>query len=90
MGTIIPFLRQQGAFDPEVTKAMSTAFDAVCDALNVPLSDADGRETVAAKIIALARRGERDPVRLRDRILGEVEQAPPRREQDLETWQNRP
>jgi len=75
MGTIIPFLRQQSAFDPEATSAMSAAFDAVCDALNLAPSDARGRETVAARIIELARRGERDPARLRDRVLGEANPA---------------
>ncbi|MGH6671091.1 MAG: hypothetical protein ACRECV_03820 [Xanthobacteraceae bacterium] len=75
MATIIPFLRKQTAFDPELTKAMSTAFDAVCDALHLPVSDAHGRESVAAKIIELAYRGERDPVRLRDRTLADAQSA---------------
>ena len=69
MGTIIEFIREQNAFDPEVTSAMSAAFDEVCRALKLLHSDAPGREAVASQIIELARRGEKDPIRLRDRVL---------------------
>ena len=47
---------------------MSTAFDAACQALN--LADAAReREAVAIRIIELARRGERDPAQLSERVL---------------------
>ena len=69
MATILPFLRDQTVFDPEATNAMSSAFEQVCLALSLPDGDARGRETVAARIVELARRGERDPARLRDRVL---------------------
>jgi hypothetical protein len=69
MGTIIQFMREQNAFDPEATNAMSAAFDEVCRALKLLETDANGREAVAAQIIELARRGEKDPIRLRDRVL---------------------
>jgi hypothetical protein len=69
MATILPFLKDQTVFDPEATSAMSSAFEAVCRALNLSAGDTRGRETVAARIVELARRGERDPARLRDRVL---------------------
>jgi len=71
MGTILQFVREQNAFDPEATSAMSTAFDEVCRALKLLDTDTHGRESVASQIIELARRGEKDPVRLRDRVLGD-------------------
>lgn len=72
MATILPFLKDPGVFDPEATNAVSAAFDAICAALKIPAGDARGRETVAARIVELARRGERDPKRLRDRVLREA------------------
>ena len=73
MGTIIPFLRNQAVFEPDVTRAMSSAFDEVCRALNLPDGDTRGREAVAMRLIELARRGERDPEALRQRVLREAE-----------------
>jgi hypothetical protein len=72
MGTIIQFFREQNAFDPEATNAMSAAFDEVCRALKLLDTDTHGREAVASQIIELARRGEKDAARLRDRVLGAV------------------
>jgi hypothetical protein len=69
MGTIIPFLKEQSVFDPEATSAMSVAFDEVCIALKLSAGDVHGRERVAARIVELARRGERDPARLRESLL---------------------
>jgi hypothetical protein len=48
---------------------MSVAFDDVCRALNVPHTANGPREVIAKRIIELARRGERDPGRLRDRVI---------------------
>jgi hypothetical protein len=79
MGTIIEFLRKQNAFDPEATKAMSAAFEDVCRALKLLDTDTNGREAVAAQIIELARRGEKDPVRLRDRVLRDASASAVRR-----------
>lgn len=75
MGTILQFMREQGAFDPEATSAMSAAFDDVCSALKLLDGDASGREAIAAQIIELARRGEKDPIRLRDRVLRDAGDA---------------
>ena len=71
MPDIFPFLRNQPVFEPEVAHAMSVAFEEVCRALKLN-GDAQAREAVAVKIIALARRGEHDSKRLRERVLKEA------------------
>jgi hypothetical protein len=72
MATILPLLKDQPVFDPEALHAMSAALDQACDALKLPENAARERETVAVRIVELARRGERDPKRLCDRILHEA------------------
>jgi hypothetical protein len=72
MGTILYFLKDPGVFEPEVTHAMSTAFDDVCRALDLGAGDSRGREAVAVRVIELARRGERNPEMLRQRVLHEA------------------
>jgi hypothetical protein len=63
------------AFDPDDIQAMSMAFDDVCKALSLPNADKHSREVIAARIVELARRGERNPDRLRDRVLKEGKPA---------------
>ena len=70
MGTIIPFL-QDDAFDPKALRAMSTALDDVCRVLEIE-HDQGAREVMAIRIIELARRGERNPEWLRNRVLREA------------------
>jgi hypothetical protein len=70
MAKIIPFL-QDDAFDPDALQAMSTALEEVCRTLQVD-GDQCAREAMAVRIIELARRGERDPKRLRDGLLREA------------------
>ena len=65
---INPFT-EQGAFAPEATAAMGKAFDAACEELR------DGghlqlvRKLLAQRIIAAARKGELDQVRLQAAAL---------------------
>jgi hypothetical protein len=70
MTAIIPYLKD-AAFEPADIAAMSTALDDVCKALNVN-GDVLAREVIAIRIIELARRGERSPAKLRDRLLLEA------------------
>jgi hypothetical protein len=70
MADILPFL-EVGVFDPETINAMSSAYDEVCQILKVN-GNVREREVVATRIIELARRGERDPAQLRDRVLREA------------------
>jgi hypothetical protein len=74
MTKTIPFL-QEDAFGPDALRAMSTAVVEVCRKLKVD-HDQGAREVVAVRIIELARRGECDPERLRDRVLWEAGATP--------------
>lgn len=67
---IRPFIRS-GAFEPEVIAAMSEAFEAACKELDESGQPRVAREVIAARIIAAARTGEHDPVRLRAAALRE-------------------
>jgi hypothetical protein len=64
-------MHDQHAFDPETTAAMAIALEQVCDALTIN-GDASAREVIATRIIELARRGENDAEKLRDRVLREA------------------
>jgi hypothetical protein len=70
MTKIIPFLQGE-AFGPDALRAMSTALGEICRMLKVD-HDQGAREVMAVRIIELARRGECDPERLRDRVLREA------------------
>ena len=69
MGAILPF--ESGAFEPNDIQAMSLAYEDVCHALHIN-GDVRARETIAERVIELARRGERRPTVLRDRVLAEA------------------
>jgi hypothetical protein len=84
MATILPFLKDRSVFEPELTHAMSMAFDEVCRALKLSNTAVGERETVALRIIEWARRGERDPARLRERVLRDAGAASPVLEHDPE------
>lgn len=64
MASILPFLRTKADFDDQVTGIIGKAFDAACAELRDPPDIV--REVIAKRIIAAARKGERDPTRLRD------------------------
>jgi hypothetical protein len=59
---------ENGAFGPETAEAMAATVEEVCQTLGVN-SDLPVREIIAIRIIELARRGERDTRKLRDRLL---------------------
>lgn len=67
--TLIP--NDKHAFDPETNAAIATALKQVCDTLRIN-GDANAREVIAGRIIELARRGERNAAKLRDRVLMEA------------------
>ena len=68
---IRPYLDGDGTFDPGDIQAMSMALADVCEALKLN-GNGKATETVAVRIIELARRGERSPTKLRDRVLAEA------------------
>ena len=73
MATILPFVKD-GVFDQKDITAMSVALDDVCKLLNLR-DDNSAKEVIASRIIDLARAGERNPTRLRDRVLHEADLA---------------
>jgi hypothetical protein len=63
------FLITAGFFGAEALAAMGEAYDAVLEALHDTGQPKIVREIIAERIIAVARTGERDPVRLRKSAL---------------------
>ena len=70
MGAILPFVLA-GAFQPNDIEAMSLACEEVCNALHIN-GDVRARETIAVRVIELARSGDLCPTVLRDRVLAEA------------------
>jgi hypothetical protein len=60
---------ENGAFEPDATAAMGEAFEAACKELQHAGHPEVVRKLIAQRIIAAARRGELDPVRLRRAAL---------------------
>ena len=66
-------LLQHQAFEPAQLQAMAYAFENICEHLQLqPLKDDHERERVARKVIEIAQRGERDPIRLKEQVLAEL------------------
>jgi hypothetical protein len=65
MAAILPFVSNKIDFDDEATRIMSEAFDAACVGLQDTGQPALVREIIAKRIIEAAKKGERDPARLR-------------------------
>jgi hypothetical protein len=60
---------KEATFDPEAIRAMTTAFEAVCEALRLAPRSDSVTEIVARKVIEVTGTGERDPERIRDLVL---------------------
>ena len=61
------------AFDPQAVKALAAAYDDACAVLHVVDGTNPRATIVAKKIIEHAQHGERDPIRLRDLVLIELQ-----------------
>jgi hypothetical protein len=61
---------QTGTFEPEEIAAMGEAYEATCKELHGTGQPQIVREVIAIRIIAAAKRGELDPLRLREAALG--------------------
>jgi hypothetical protein len=59
------FIREQSDFDDEATRLIGEAFHAACKGLRDTGQPALVREIIAKRIIEAAKKGERDPARLR-------------------------
>jgi|HubBroStandDraft_1064217.scaffolds.fasta_scaffold103084_2 hypothetical protein len=68
VGSILPFV-PRGVFDDATTRIMGEAFDAACKELHDTGQPAVVQEIMAKRIVAAARRGERDVTRLRNAAL---------------------
>lgn len=68
---LLPPATPRGPPCPSALISTSRALEDACNALRIN-GDARDRETVAARIIDLARNGVIDPVVLRDRVLTET------------------
>jgi hypothetical protein len=68
MAKVAPIF-QDAAFGPEVTEAMAAAFDKACQSINDHPQEILLKDTIARRIIELARQGEHDPVRLSELAL---------------------
>jgi hypothetical protein len=74
---ITPFLGD-AVFGPEALSVMSAAFEDVCKAVEVSGRSDVTKEVIASLIIELARRGETDPVAMREMVLRELGLSRPR------------
>jgi hypothetical protein len=71
---LTPFLKE-AAFDPAAIEAMSAAFEAVCESLQLLDRSDPITEIVARMVIEVAGTGERDPLRIRDQVLLGLKEA---------------
>jgi hypothetical protein len=61
-----------GAFDPDVVKAMTIAYERACTALDLADRTDPLTEIIAQMIVERAKRGEFDPARLCEAVLKEL------------------
>jgi hypothetical protein len=66
---VYELIRQEAVFSPEEVSVITQAFEAALQGLGLVNRSDPVAETVARKIIDLARMGERDPDRLCDQVL---------------------
>jgi hypothetical protein len=66
MPAIKRFVQIGSVFDPEATRILGKAFDAACSLVGRTAQPTATWEAIAKNILEAARRGERDPHRLRD------------------------
>ena len=67
MASILPFIKKSGiVFDDHATSILGEAFDAACKELHDKGQPTIVYEVIAKRIIDAAKKGERDPVRLRN------------------------
>jgi hypothetical protein len=70
-------LLQDTAFGPDEIAVLVAAYEDALRALSLVNRTDLATEMVAKKIIELAKQGERDPVRLRERVIEAVSSRPP-------------
>lgn len=78
MPNIIEYIRRPAVFDPETIAVMSDAYERALASFDFP-PPKTVREVIAARIIVMARKGQRDPHLLCD---GAIEAIPVRSRRD--------
>lgn len=73
MRAIIARLPDKTVFEPPAIEAMARALEEICAGLAI--TDTKDRETIALRIIDLARSGVRNTTTLRERVLAEARSA---------------
>ena len=71
---ITPFLNGE-RYDPETKRVLGVAFEMTCIALRAEDSDDSVKQAIAAKIIDLAKAGERNPDILCEQALKDIRRA---------------
>ena len=72
---ITPYLNGE-RFDPETRRVLGIALELACLALRVGECDEGVRQAIAAKLIGLARTGERNPDLLCEQALKDIRTPP--------------
>jgi len=70
--TIINYIQSPEAFDPEAISVMGDAYERAFF-FNAALTTESVRQVIAARIIGLARAGERDPHKLCEQSLADLD-----------------
>ncbi len=65
-------LLENSAFEPDHIEAMAAAFDDLCRELELVQPNDPLREVVARQVIEFARRGERDPAKLKSQVMAAI------------------
>jgi hypothetical protein len=73
---LITLLEIKTAFGPEDTAAMTTAFEEALKRLNVADREAPMATSIAKKIVRLAKKGECNPIRLTEGVIGSFRANP--------------
>jgi hypothetical protein len=60
------------SFEQDEIVDMALAVDDVCKVLDIPTEDAPTLKSIAARVVEHARRGERDPEVLAERVISEL------------------
>ena len=72
----ITHISDTAAFDPEAIRTLAVTYDSACAVLHVANATDPRATVIAKKIIEHARHGERDPIRLLDLVLTELQRVP--------------
>jgi hypothetical protein len=71
----IEFLTESPPFADDEIVGMALAVDDVCKILEIPPEDAPTLKSIAERVVEHAKRGERDPAVLTERVISELRPA---------------